>query len=82
MGLADSRITEFAVIETVVLMKCRECSSNNVRRSRFRLRDLERLFLFQYPIRCRRCNRRDYVSLRRLLLPSGKKRDGYLKPNN
>jgi hypothetical protein len=28
--------------------------------------DLRRLLLFQYPIRCRRCNRRDYVSFRSL----------------
>jgi hypothetical protein len=29
-------------------MKCRECSSSRLRRSRLRLKDLQRLLLFQY----------------------------------
>ena len=33
--------------------------------------DIERLLLFQYPIRCRRCNRRDYVSLHRAVAAIG-----------
>jgi hypothetical protein len=41
--------------------------------------DIERLLLFQYPIRCRRCNRRDYVSLHQVLLRSGKNRDDYVQ---
>jgi hypothetical protein len=55
-----------------VIFQCRECFSYNVHRSRFRLKDLERLLLCQYPIRCLRCNRRDYVSLLRLFLRTRK----------
>jgi hypothetical protein len=31
--------------------------------SRFRLRDIERLLLLQYPVRCRHCQRRTYAGL-------------------
>lgn len=44
-------------------MTCAECASSNFRLSRFRFRDLERLALLQYPVRCRNCRRRTYVGL-------------------
>jgi hypothetical protein len=31
--------------------------------SRFRVRDIERLLLLQYPVRCRNCHRRAYAGL-------------------
>ncbi len=49
-----------------MIFQCRECFSYNIHRSRFRLKDVGRLLLCHYPIRCLRCNRRDYVSLLRL----------------
>ncbi len=42
-------------------MNCAECSSSSFRLSRFRVKDLERLLLLQYPIRCRHCHRRTYA---------------------
>jgi len=42
---------------------CSECSSSSFRLSRFRMKDLERLLLLQYPVRCRHCHRRVYAGL-------------------
>jgi hypothetical protein len=42
---------------------CPECSSSSFRLSRFRFKDIERLLLLQYPVRCRQCHRRAYVGL-------------------
>jgi hypothetical protein len=39
---------------------CTECSTSSFRLSRFRLKDVERLLLLQYPMRCRHCHRRTY----------------------
>lgn len=44
-------------------MVCPNCSSSNFRLSRFRPKDLERLALLQYPIRCRNCHERTYGGL-------------------
>jgi hypothetical protein len=44
-------------------MTCSECSSSSFRLSRFRIKDLERLLLLQYPVRCRHCHRRVYAGL-------------------
>lgn len=44
-------------------MTCSECSSSSFRLSRFRMKDLERLLLLQYPVRCRHCHRRVYAGL-------------------
>jgi hypothetical protein len=44
-------------------MKCLHCGSTAIRTSRFRTSDLPRLFLFQYPVRCRICHERDYVDI-------------------
>ena len=44
-------------------MICVDCSSSSFRLSRFRLTDLERLALLQYPVRCRNCRRRTFVGL-------------------
>lgn len=41
-------------------MICPNCSSSNFRLSRFRWKDLERLALLQYPVRCRNCHERAY----------------------
>jgi hypothetical protein len=42
-------------------MKCLYCGSTMMRTSRLRLADIPRLFLFQYPVRCRFCHERYYV---------------------
>ena len=42
-------------------MTCTECSSSTFRLSRFRIKDLERLLLLQYPVRCQHCRRRLYA---------------------
>jgi hypothetical protein len=42
---------------------CPECSSSSFRLSRFRVKDIERLLLLQYPVRCRNCHRRVYAGL-------------------
>ena len=44
-------------------MICVDCSSSSFRLSRFRLSDLERLALLQYPVRCRNCHRRTFAGL-------------------
>jgi hypothetical protein len=44
-------------------MICQDCSSTEFRLSRFRMSDLERLALLQYPARCRRCGKRAFASL-------------------
>jgi hypothetical protein len=44
-------------------MICPNCSSSNFRLSSFRWKDLERLALLQYPIRCRNCHERTYGGL-------------------
>ena len=54
-------------MELAFSLQCIECSSTRLRPSRLRLKDLERLLLLQYPIRCRRCRRRDYVGLQRVI---------------
>jgi hypothetical protein len=42
-------------------MVCPNCSSSTFRLSHFRFfKDLERLALLQYPIRCRNCHERSY----------------------
>ena len=55
-------------------LKCSECSSSKLRPSRFRLKDVEHLLLLQYPIRCRRCFRRDYASFQQILWQTWKAR--------
>ena len=44
-------------------MKCQYCGSTKLRTSRFRVGDVVRLLLFQYPLRCRACRERDYAGL-------------------
>jgi hypothetical protein len=44
-------------------MTCVECYSSSFRLSRFRMEDVERLLLLQYPVRCRRCHGRAYAEL-------------------
>jgi hypothetical protein len=44
-------------------MKCPHCGSSRVRLSKFRAVDIERLFFFQYPVRCHACYEREYVGL-------------------
>ena len=43
-------------------IRCHFCPGTSFRRSRFRAKDLRRLLLFQYPVRCLRCSQRQYVS--------------------
>ena len=42
---------------------CGNCGSIDLRFSRFRLKDVPRLILFRYPMRCWVCRDRDYLSL-------------------
>jgi len=42
-------------------MDCPHCGSSTFRTSRFRLSDLPRILLFQYPVRCRSCRERSYA---------------------
>ena len=44
-------------------MKCDWCESTDMRTSRFRQRDLLRLPLLQYPVRCQACYRRNFANL-------------------
>jgi len=50
-------------VKPVNPVTCPECSSSSFRLSRFRMKDLERLLLLQYPVRCRQCHRRLYAGL-------------------
>ena len=43
--------------------KCLSCGSTDLRVSRFRLKDISRLILFQYPMRCWVCRHRDHQPL-------------------
>jgi hypothetical protein len=58
----------------VIVVICRACSSCRFRLSRVRWKDVERLLLLQYPVRCQRCQRRDYAGLRWALLRACKVR--------
>jgi hypothetical protein len=58
----------------VIVVTCRECSSSRFRLSRVRWKDAERLLVLQYPVRCQRCQRRDYAGLRWALLRACKVR--------
>ncbi len=49
-------------------MTCSECTSSSFRLSRFRTKDVERLLLLQYPVRCRNCHRRAYGGFRLALV--------------
>ena len=44
-------------------MVCLTCGGSEFRLSRFRFKDLERLAVLQYPVRCRECQERTYGSL-------------------
>ena len=42
-------------------MNCPQCGSNHLRTSRIRPSDIPRVFLFQWPVRCRVCRERSYI---------------------
>jgi hypothetical protein len=44
-------------------MRCFGCNSKIMRPSRLRFSDVGRVFLLQYPVRCRICLQRNYVTL-------------------
>lgn len=44
-------------------LTCRFCGLSNLRTSRLRLGDLPRLVLLHYPVRCRECKMRSYVTV-------------------
>ncbi len=46
---------------------CHICGSRAFQFARLRFKDLPRLLLFQYPMRCWVCRDRDYVALLRIL---------------
>ncbi len=48
-------------------LRCGMCGLSNFRVSRLRKRDLLHLFLLKFPVRCRECSRRDYVSISELM---------------
>lgn len=43
-------------------MRCNICGSTTFRLSRLRISDLWRLAIFQYPVRCRECYKRAFMS--------------------
>jgi hypothetical protein len=43
-------------------MECKLCGSNKFRISRLHLPDLSQLLFLQYPVRCRVCYKREFVS--------------------
>jgi rRNA maturation protein Nop10 len=44
-------------------LKCPLCGGTIFHRSRFKLEDVIKLFLFQLPLRCHDCGERHYVSV-------------------
>jgi hypothetical protein len=48
-------------------MECKLCGSTKFRVSRLRLPDLSHLIVLHYPIRCRVCYKREFVSLLKAL---------------
>jgi len=44
-------------------MECKLCGSSRIRVSRLRVPDLSELIFLQYPVRCRNCFKREFVSL-------------------
>lgn len=47
---------------------CSICGSRDLRFSRFKLKDIPRLILFRYPMRCWVCRDRDYRSMLQILM--------------
>lgn len=43
-------------------MECKLCGSTKFRVSRLRVPDISQLIFFRYPIRCRTCYKREFVS--------------------
>jgi hypothetical protein len=43
-------------------MRCIICGSTTFRLSRLRVSDLPRMAIFQYPVRCRNCSKRAFIS--------------------
>jgi ribosomal protein L33 len=44
-------------------LQCSLCGGTIFHRSRLRLQDLTRLFMFQLPLRCHECGEREYVAI-------------------
>jgi hypothetical protein len=44
-------------------MKCSNCDSSIFRTSKLRLLDFARLLFLQYPVRCRYCHERSFVTI-------------------
>jgi hypothetical protein len=44
-------------------MNCQWCGSSEIRSSRLRLADLPRLSVLRYPVRCRSCEERYFISV-------------------
>lgn len=69
-------------------MRCHWCGSTHLRTSRFRMSDLPRLLLFQYPVRCQVCYQRGFsgfITVLRLqnvpaLRPNGKDAEKASRP--
>jgi len=52
--------------EIEMSVRCRLCSSSDLRLSRFRFKDLPHLLILSYPVRCRVCRDRDYLFILRI----------------
>jgi hypothetical protein len=62
-----------------MIVYCHTCGSRNLRPSRLQLKDLLHFFALRYPVRCRHCRKRFYVSifsLRKLRREAHTQRDG------
>jgi hypothetical protein len=52
---AETKTSKFPV--------CCQCSSNHLRRSKFRPADANELFRLHFPVRCRSCHERQFISI-------------------
>jgi hypothetical protein len=49
--------------ETGKFPTCCQCSSNHLRRSKVRSTDTEELLRLHFPVRCRSCHERQFISI-------------------
>jgi hypothetical protein len=67
-GLGWSNYTQFSPRfpqeqERMMIAHCPVCGSSNLRPSHFQTKDLAYLLVLRYPVRCRSCRKRFYVSI-------------------
>lgn len=68
-------------LEADMSVNCPDCGSTSVRQATLRKDDAVSLLTLRYPVRCRTCRKRWYVSLSvaRRLPPSPERRDKFAK---